>query len=307
MRQEKDIAVLLLGAGVGSYAACRAFYSDYGIRPSVMDEAPDSLFFHSAYASGIRIPHLSSMPPSLFYRVMEDYIGDAEKKGARRFFLLPAADWAQAVAEKQEEALSRLFLLPYRGLSFLPAPCPLPDGKPTGALAVFLDGEGGAVPVYAATPVGPDGCAGGVYLTMPAPSGLAETVETMRRCGAAGIFYADVYGAGKTARTGPFTANLSAPSFFADAADISFAELLIRRWIACAPLPTPERTEKGIYRLVSRQALAACVQGSGFEKEVAMLLARGWDIGLFDGKCEKKSPVAVMARAACARACRAKS
>lgn len=282
MKREKDIAVLLLGAGVGSFAACRAFYGDYGICPSVMDEVFPPFFHRTPCAREIKIPHLSSMQDSLLLRVLEDYVTDAEKRGARRFFLLPAADFAQEFVQRQEEALSRLFLLPYRNLSRLPASKEMPFGLPTGALTLFADGDGGVWPVYASVLCRDASGEAAAYLTSPLPGGLARTVKALAQSGAGGIFSADVYGEGEAARCGPFTANLSRVAFFADAADVSFAELLIRRYIAFTVLPPMEQTEKGIYRLLSRRGLCAAVKGSEGEKEVLSLLARGWDIGLFD-------------------------
>lgn len=297
MKPEGDIGVLLLGASVGSYAVARSFYADFDIRPCVMDRSLPPFFSLSAFLSAQRLPGQGDVPDALLLRILEDYITDKERRGVKRSLLLPTASWALPFIQRQRASLERLFILPYEGTECLPV-WQTPEGSPVGALSIYADGKGNAMAVYAERVGLLENGLPLAFLTKEGvPPALVGDVDRVAGCGARGIFYADVYQKGDRLCPGALCEDLSAPAFFADGADVSFAELLLRQYIAVSTLPKVQ-AYPGLYRIAPFSAVRRRLAGTEQEKEFLSLHARGWEIGLLDGKGEKRDPRALAARRA---------
>ncbi len=289
---EKDVSVLILGANEGSYAACRSFYTEFGIRPTVLDASVSPLFFASRFALAREIPSFQLDLPSLCLRILED---ERELLG-RRVLLLPATSAYADFLIREEARLSPLFILPCGpapALSYREG-----EGHPTGFLAACLD-EKAALFCYAQTPLY-QGSRPAYFRTAEIPSALSSFCESVKGR-AVGIFTFPVWEKEGSFLIGAPFSDLSALPFFATAADRSPAEFLLFRHVLCVLPPETDCAPDGIYRILPKGHILRLLEDEEMRADFLSLCRKKWEIGLFDGKGESLSPAGLFTRRKAAR------
>ena len=286
---EKDVAVLILGASEGSYAACRSFYTEFGIQPTVLDNTLPDLFFRSRFVRGRSLPFFKLSLPALALRILEE---EGEALG-KRVLLLPGTPACAAFLAEWEAALSPHFILPCGTPPVLPYE--EGEGLPSGRLVACVDGESEGLFCYGRTPLYQNG-APAYFRTADLPEALLPLCDRLKREGF-GIFTFPIWERDGRLLVGKPASDLSALPFFATAADRSPAEFLLFRFILCQTPPSPTSPTDGIYRILGKGRILRLLSNGSVRTDFRHLCRRGWEMGLFDAKGEKRSPSAALARA----------
>lgn len=289
---EKDVAVLILGANEGSYAACRSFYTEFGIQPTVLDSQIPPLLRTSRFLRARAVSSFDLAFPSLCLRILED---EREALG-KRVLLLPATPAYADFLLKEEAHLSPLFLLPLGKAPSLPYG--EGTGLPTGRLFAFLDTRTARY-CYAETPLY-CGERPAFYRTKSLPLSLLSFCEGLKEK-AKGIFTFPVWEKEGDFLIGAPSSDLSSLPFFATAADVSPAELLLFCHVLCAAPSEASFAPDGVYRILPRRQILRLLKNSEVRADFLSLCKRGWEIGLLDGKGEGLSPKGFFARRRAAR------
>ena len=285
---KQDVAVLILGASAGSYAAGRSFYTEFGICPTVLDTAVPSLFFHSRFVCAKEIPSFDLSYPALCLRILED---EREALG-RRVLLLPATPLYAEFLLREEEALSPLFILPFGQAPVYPYETK--EEEASGFLVACLDGKETPLFCYAKAPLYQNGRP--LYFRTEAiPEGLFPLCRSLHGQ-AQGIFTFPVWEREGTFLIGAPAADLSALPFFGAAADRSPAEFLLFRHILSESVPERETPEDGLYLLSSKGRILRLLKDEEERERFLALYRKKWEISLFGGKEERLDPICLLAK-----------
>ena len=288
---KEDISVLILGASLGSYAACRCFYTEYGIRPFVLDRALPPLFRTAKCARGIPSASFDIAKPSLCLHILEN----VKESLGKRVLLLPAtADYATFLREWEEDR-SLHFILPFHLSPSLPC-FKQREEAPFGFLVALLDEEGEGSFCYAEAPVLLPSGKPAFWRTSALLPSLLPYKEALQGCKASGIFTFPLWKTDEGFDIGKPSCDLSSFPFFALAADISPAEFLLFRFVLCIPFSAPEVPSDGLYRLAPFPWLLSLCKDKRVKKDIRLLHRKGWEIGLLDAKKESRFPKSARAR-----------
>ncbi|MBO7171050.1 MAG: hypothetical protein J6W28_07735, partial [Clostridia bacterium] len=235
---ENDVFVLIFGATDGAYALAHAFFHDYGIRPTVVDEDAPFYIRESAALTYERVTGLADgrmllLTAERFY----------EKHSGKSLFLIAAREEYAAVAEADRARLETMFFIPRlhrgnvalknaKGLLFAYRSAERESCVAYGRVAAY-DGEG--LPT--------------VVLAEDAPKTDAFDLPTR------GVA---LLAEGEDGRFAPVGEPICSHLFFLTAADVSLPELLINDYVLCEALPK-EETVRGAFSLYPYQRLKSRV------------------------------------------------
>lgn len=225
---ENDVFVLILGATEGAYALAHAFFHDYGIRPTVVDEDAPFYIKESAALTYERVPALGDT--RMFLLAAERFY---ERHSGRSLFLFPVKEAYAAITEAHRERLETMFFLPriYRG-----------DAAPKDAcslLFAYLGTEGEKRTVYGQVAA----CDGEGMPTVALAKESPDIDLSAMPGGSIALFAGDADG-----HFAPLREPLCALLFFLTAADVSLPEHVINDYVLCEPLPKAERVS-GLFSL----------------------------------------------------------
>ena len=211
---ENDVFVLILGATDGAYALSHAFFHDYGIRPTVMDETAPALVLHSSALYFEKVPGMGH--PRMLLLAIERFY---ERHSGKPIFLLAAKREYLAVLEDNRDLLERMFFLPR-----------LTAGEretayPKGLLAVYRSTEGSTRSLYGRVAAWNEKGQPTVVLT---EENKVNCQELLTENGSIRLF-------AETKEGGllPFADPLSPLLFFLTAADLSLPEWLLTDYLLC--------------------------------------------------------------------------
>ena len=217
---ENDVFVLILGATEGAYALAHAFFHDYGIRPTVVDEDAPFYIKESTALRYERVPGLGNARMLLL--AAERFY---EKHSGKSLFLLPVKEVYAAMTEAHRDHLETMFFLPrlHRGDA---------TAKDARALLFAYRGTEGETRTAYGRVAARDGEGRPTVLL----AGERPTVDlTSMPEGSIALFAEDADGC-----LAPVREPLSALLFFLTAADVSLPEHLINDYVLCEALPKEE-------------------------------------------------------------------
>ncbi len=226
---ENDVFVLILGATDGAYALAHAFFHDYGIRPTVMDEAASALLLRSVALTFEKVPGMA-MSRMLLLAAERFY----ERHSGKPIFLLAAKKEYLSVVEENRETLEKMFFLPRLTAGDIPV------AYPKGLLAVYRSTEGYGRSLYGKAAAWDEK---GMPLLVLVEKKREKCQELLAKNGSIGLFAETEEG-----KFLPVDDPLSPLLFFLTAADVSLPEWLLADYLLC---DMKEEADSEIYGMFS--------------------------------------------------------